>query len=139
MTIETLHNEMVIAWKAGDKIRKGVISDLIAQIKRAAIDKGCRDNIDEAMVNAELTKAKKITQEMIDTCPVDRVETLQEYKTRMEIVCEFAPRLIDNVEELNAILDKEFTGDRTIKKEVMKFFSQNYKGRVDMKIVNSLV
>ena len=139
MTIETLHNEMVTAWKAGDKIRKGVISDLIAQIKRAAIDKGCRDNIDEAMVDAELTKAKKIAQEMIDTCPADRVETLQEYKTRMEIVCEFAPRLIDNIEELKAILDREFTGDRAAKKEVMKFFSQNYKGKVDMKVVNQLV
>ena len=54
MTLEMLQKEMIAAMKNGDKFRKTAISGLIAQIKKAAIDKGCRDNISEEMVNAEL-------------------------------------------------------------------------------------
>ena len=96
MKIETLQKAMISAMKSGDKFRKGVISTVIARIKNAAIDKGCRDNILEDMVDAELLKAKKTTQEMIDTCPESRVDLLEDYKKQMEIICEFAPTLITN-------------------------------------------
>ena len=59
MTINQLQAEMIVCMKQGDRERKAVISDLIAQIKKAAIDKGCRDNITEEFVNAEILKAKK--------------------------------------------------------------------------------
>ena len=54
MTLERLHKDMVTAWKSGDLNRKKVLSDTIAHIKRAAIDKGCRDDIKEDFVDAEL-------------------------------------------------------------------------------------
>ena len=38
MTFETLHNDMVAAMKARDKERKAVLSTLIADVKKAAID-----------------------------------------------------------------------------------------------------
>ena len=66
MTIEKLQSEMIAAMKSGDKERKTAISNYIAAIKKAAIDKGCRDNITEEFVNAELLKAKKQAQESID-------------------------------------------------------------------------
>ena len=104
MTLETLQNEMIAAMKSGDKFRKTTISGLIAQIKKTAIDKGCRDNITEDMVNAELLKAKKITQEMIDSCPESRQDLLDDYKNQMKIVCEFAPSLMtDETEILNGV------------------------------------
>lgn len=56
MTIEILQKEMIAALKSGNKFRKDTISTLIAQIKRVAIDKGCRDNITEEMVDVELLK-----------------------------------------------------------------------------------
>jgi len=37
MTFETLHNDMVAAMKARDKARKGVISTLIADVKKAGL------------------------------------------------------------------------------------------------------
>ena len=51
MTFETLQQEMYSAMKSGDKFRKEVISGLIADIKRVAIDKNCRDNITEEVVD----------------------------------------------------------------------------------------
>lgn len=142
MTLEKLQDAMVSAWKSGDKFRKGVISDLIAQIKKAAIDKGCRDNITETFVDEVLLKAKKIAQEMIDTCPSDRVETMEEYRKQFDIVDEFAPKLIDDEVTIGMILDEIFEDIEPVPQnrgKVMKFIATNYKGKLDMKVVNKML
>ena len=90
MTLEILQKEMISAMKNGDKFRKGVISGMIAQIKSAAIDEGCRDNIPETLVDKVLLKGKKTAQEMIDTCPADRIELLADYVKQFDIIDEFA-------------------------------------------------
>ena len=69
MTLNILQEEMIKAMKSGDKFRKDVIADMISDIKTAAINNKCMDNITEDFVDKMLTKYKKTTQEMIDTCP----------------------------------------------------------------------
>ena len=91
MTLEVLQNEMIAAMKEHNKIRKDTISSLIGAVKKAAIDKMCKDNITEELVNEVLLKEKKTMQEMIDTCPMERVATLEEYYTKMNIINEFVP------------------------------------------------
>ena len=59
MTFETLHNDMVAAMKARDKARKAIISTLIADVKKAAIDAGTREDISEALVDQVILKSKK--------------------------------------------------------------------------------
>ena len=137
MTIEKLQEEMIRSLKDGDKFRKTVISGLIAQIKKAAIDKGCRDNITEELVNAELLKAKKITQEAIDTCPESREDLLMDYYMQQDIVCEFAPTLIDSEEVIERIIRN--SGVEMNKGKIMKFLSTNYKNGIDMKVANKVV
>ena len=143
MTLEKLQSEMVAAMKSGDKFRKGVISTVIARVKNTAIDKGCRDNIAEDMVNAELLKAKKTTQEMIDTCPESRVDLLEDYKKQMEIICEFAPTLIADEDEIRSIIldtinnEVEFT--KANRGKIMKIIAPVLKGKADMSIVNGVV
>lgn len=140
MTLEMLQKEMIAAMKSGDKFRKTTISGLIAQIKKAAIDKGCRDNISEEMVNAELLKTKKITQEMIDTCPESRADLLEDYKQQMEIVCEFAPTLISDKDEIAAVLQN--SGIEFIKSNrgvIMKWLKINYGGKMDMSAASQVV
>ena len=146
MTLENLQREMVKAMKDGDKFRKSVISTVIARIKNAAIDKGCRDNIPEDMVDAELLKAKKITQEMIDTCPESRQDLLENYKNQMEIVCEFAPSLITNADEIRQaiyrlILDNgnELKLVKSNRGAIMKLVAANLKGEVDMSVASKVV
>jgi uncharacterized protein YqeY len=56
MTIEKLQADMITAWKAKDMVRKGVLSTLIDLTKKSAIDKGCRDNIPEEVVDAAIMK-----------------------------------------------------------------------------------
>jgi len=143
MTLEMLQKEMITAMKSGDKFRKGVISDIIAKIKNVAIDKGCRDNITEEMVNAELLKVKKITQEMIDTCPESRADLLEDYKKQMEIVCEFAPTLLTDENEIRSLitasLNDEVELTKANKGKIMKIVSPVLKGKADMGVVSKVV
>ena len=143
MTLEKLQSEMIQAMKNGNKFRKGVLADLIGNIKTAAINKNCRDNITEAFVDEVLLKCKKTAQEMIDTCPADRVETLSEYNKQLDIICEFAPTLItDEAEIRNLILDiinGEIELTKANKGKVMKIIAPVFKGKADMKIVNKVI
>ena len=110
MTIETLQSEMIAAMKSGNKNRKTAISGYIAAIKKAAIDKGCRDNIDEKFVNTELIKIQKSVKEQVDTCPETRPDLLEKYRAELEIINEFAPTLISDPNRIFEILKKEYTG-----------------------------
>lgn len=133
MTINQLQAEMFVCMKQGDHERKAVLSDLIAQIKKAAIDKGCRDNITEEFVNTEILKAKKIFQEMVDTCPTHRTDLLEDYNRRLDIVKEYAPTLMDDEDMILYQVVTYYEGPNT-KKDIMKWFNTNYRGRMDMKV-----
>ena len=143
MRIEDLQFEMVKSMKLGQKFRKGVISTVIARIKSAAIDAGCRDNIPENMVDAELLKAKKVTQEMLDSCPADRTDLLENYKAQMEIICEFAPTLVEDEDEVrNLILDvinNEIDLTKANKGKIMKIVAPALKGKADMGVVSMVL
>ena len=137
MELKVLQNEMVAALKARNKFRKDVISSLVGAVKKAAIDKNCRDNITEELVNAVLIKEQKIMQEMIDTCPATRPEVLAEYTAKKQIIDEFAPQVITDpayiktmVEAIGIDLTKKNRG------KIMKVLKDNL---VDMKVANQVV
>ena len=143
MTIEQLNKEMVAAMKNKDKPRKDTISALIGAIKKVAIDKGCRDNIPEALITEVILKEQKTVNEMIDTCPTDRVETLAEYKARAAVIAEFAPTMMTEDEiaaELDAYCSSE--GLELIKANraaIMRGFMPTIKGRADGKLANKVI
>lgn len=144
MTLERLQSEMVKALKAGDKFRKNVISTTIAQVKNMAIDKGCRDNIPENIVDEALLKAKKITQEMINTCPDTRGDLMDSYKKQMDIICGFAPKLITDEDYICALITgyASSAGIELVKSNrgtIMKLVAANLKGKADMGIVSKVV
>ena len=138
MTLETLQSEMIAAMKNKDMSRKVAISNYIAAIKKAAIDKGCRDNINEEFVNTELIKIKKSVKEQVDTCPETRPDLLGKYKAEFEIINEFAPSLISDRNRIMEILRDEYEGAPT-KKDIMKFLNGNFRGRMDMKAAAEVV
>lgn len=144
MTLEILQSEMIQSMKNGNKFRKGVLADMIGNVKKAAIDKNCRDNITEELVNEVLLKCKKTAQEMVDTCPANRMETLAEYNKQLKIINEFAPSLItDPVAIQIFITDYAKEAGLTLTKNnrgaIMKIVSANLKGKADMKIVSKVV
>ena len=139
MTLEILQKEMISALKAGNKFRKETISTLIAQIKKAAIDKGCRDNIPESLVDEELLKAKKAQEDSINLCPVARRDLYDEYVAQMRIIKEFAPSLIEDEDEIrNIILDCGFEVSKQNQGMIMRTIKASYAGKVDMKKVSQV-
>ena len=141
MTLEVLQKEMVSAMKAHDKPRKETISSLISAVKKAAIDEKCKDNITEELVGRVLLKEKKTVQEMIDTCPADRTETLAEYKQRMAVIDEFVPKMMTEEETRKAIYNIIATVDiqQTGKGALMKTIMPRLKGKADGKMINKIV
>ena len=141
MTLEVLNKEMIAAMKEHNKIRKEVISSLIGAVKKAAIDKKCKDNITEDLVNEVILKEKKIVEEMISTCPADRVETLEEYKTRMTIIEEFTPQMMTEEEVRKAVYNIIASVDipHSGKGYIMKAVMPRLKGKADGKLINKVV
>ena len=137
MMLEKLQQDMVAAMKAGDKNRKNVLSMMIAQIKKSAIDKGCRDNITEEFVNAELLKYQKSVKETVNSLP-QTDERYTQACNELAIVNEYAPTMIADPDKICEIIRDGYEGPLT-KKDLMKFLSANYRGKMDMKVAGSVV
>lgn len=136
LTLEILQAEMIIAMKNKDKLRKDTISSLVQAIKKFEIDNKCKDNITNEQLSSVILKEKKTMQEMIDTCPANRTDTLAEFNARMAIINEFAPSLMDNEDAIKTFIQN--LGIEPIKSnrgEIMKAL----KGKADMKIANQVV
>lgn len=141
MELKTLQTDMIAAMKSGDKTRKDVLSSAIGAIKKAGIDKGCRDNIPEALVDEVLRKEQKSLQEMIDTCPSTRTDLLDVYNFKITILKEYVPQLeTDGViiaGIIYSLMEKsgiEIT--KANKGKLMKIVMPQLKGKVDMSIAN---
>ena len=143
MTIEILTQRMYASMKNGDKLRKEVFSSVIGAVKKVAIDKGCRDDIPESLVDEVILKEQKTLKEMIDTCPADRVETLTEYKDKLAVIEEIAPKMLTEDEivmELGIFCTMEGIDPVAANRaKIMKGFMPTIKGRADGKLANQVI
>lgn len=140
MQLEQLQKDMVAAMKAKDKVRKEAISSLIAAAKKVAIDKGCRDQITEELVDSVILKELKTVQEQIDTCPEERAELRAGYQAVYDIIKEYAPKLLSE-EEVRTILTEKFADVIATKNkgQIMKAVMAELKGKADGKVINQVV
>lgn len=103
---EKIKSDMIQALKDGNKTRRAVLADIVATIDKAAIAGKTRVEINDQLVNEVLTKYKKTVQEMIDTCPDSEQYAARkaEYVYNMTVVEEYAPKLIEDESELEALI-----------------------------------
>ena len=140
MQLATLQKDMIAAMKAKDKNRKDAISSLIAAVKKAAIDAGCRDDVPETMVDQSIMKELKSAKEQLDTCPADRTELIEEYKARLAVIEEYAPKQL-TAEEVEKIITEKFSEVIASKNKgaIMKAVMPELKGKADGKLINEIV
>ena len=140
MTAQELQKAMIDAMKAHDAERKEVISLLVAAVKKTAIDAGTRDNIPEEMVNTVILKELKATKEQIDTCPASREDLLTQYRYKLSVVEEFAPKML-SAEEIEKILTEKFADVIATKNRglIMKTVMAELKGKADGKLISETV
>lgn len=103
---EQIKSDMTKALKEGNKERRAVLADIVAAIDKASIAGKTRVEITDQLTNEVLTKYKKTVQEMIDTCPDTEQYAARkaEYVANMAVVNEYAPKLIDDEEEIIAMI-----------------------------------
>ena len=142
MTLEFLQNDMKQAMKIGDTELRDIMRSVIGAVKKVAIDERCE--ITEELVDRVLLKEAKIIQEQIDTCPKDRIETLEIYNRKLAKLKCYLPKLLDDPEEIKNIILSELAAAsiesvKANKGAVMKTVMPQFKGKADMKIVNQVI
>ena len=140
MTLQELQKDMIAAMKAKDKVRKDVRSSLIAAVKKYGIDNGVRNDITEEMTDSVLLKELKTAKEQLDTCPVERTDLLESYKTNYEIIQEYVPAQLSE-EEIIALLTEKYSELIATKNKgmIMKTVMAELKGKADGKIISEAV
>ena len=143
MNYQILKEDSNNALKQGNKLRRLVLSDICASIEAASIKQKNRTAITDELVDEVLIKYKKTIQEMIDTCPVDvqHSDKLAEYKAKMAIVEEYAPKMITDYQEIYDMISCWitkicFTNKGAFIKSLMP---ECKKAHMDMKIANQVL
>ena len=131
---------MVEAMKARDKERKAVLSTLISDVKKAAIDAGTREDIPEELVDQVILKSKKTAREQMDTCPDERAELKAEYRFAYDVICGYAPKMMSD-DEIRAFLAANFADVLATKNksQIMKAIMPALKGKADGKAINAII
>lgn len=137
--INRLNKEMIAALKSGNKFRKTTLSTLIAAVKRAAIDAGCRDNITDEMVIQVLKKEKKSLVDAVEKFPNMPDEKKCEYIEQCLIIDEFVPQEIFNEKQIFDIIwsiakEENMAINKSNQGKFMKILKANYN--VNMKVVS---
>lgn len=140
MDIKTMQKDMVAAMKAKDKVRKDAISTLISAVKKLAIDEGKREDIPEELVNRAVLKEVKTGKEQVETCPADREELKAEYQARLDVMMEYAPKMLslEEIEEILTTKYAEVVATRN-KGQIMKAVMADLKGKADGKDISQVV
>ena len=137
--LNRLNKEMIAALKSGNKFRKTTLSTLIAAVKRAAIDSGCRDNITDEMVIQVLKKEKKSLVDAVEKFPDMPIEKKSEYIEQCFIIDEFVPREISNERQIFDIIwsiakEEDMAINKSNQGKFMKILKADYN--VNMKVVS---
>ena len=140
--IDEVRSAMMAAMKAKDKERKDALSALLTALKNQAIDK--RADLTEEEETQVILKEIKQLKETIEMTPADRTDILTECNSRLAVLEEYAPKMMDEA-EIKAVVSEVLTSlglDAPTAKEkgkIMKELMPKVKGKADGKLVSEVV
>lgn len=140
--IDEVRSAMMAAMKAKDKERKDALSALLTALKNKAIDKRA-DPTEEEETQVILKEIKQL-KETIEMTPADRTDILTECNSRLAVLEEYAPKMMDEA-EIKAVVSEVLTSlglDAPTAKEkgkIMKELMPKVKGKADGKLVSEVV
>ena len=140
--IDEVRSAMMAAMKAKDKERKDALSALLTALKNKAIDK--RADLTEEEETQVILKEIKQLKETIEMTPADRTDILAECNSRLAVLEEYAPKMMDEA-EIKVVVSEVLTSlglDAPTAKEkgkIMKELMPKVKGKADGKLVSEVV
>ena len=140
MDFKALQQDMIAAMKAHDKTKKDAISNLIASIKKVAIDEGVRDNITPDLCDKVILKELKTIKEQIETCPESRAELKAQYQAAYDVISNYAPKMLSEGEIIDLLKNKfaELIATKN-KGMIMKTVMAELKGKADGSLISKVV
>ena len=145
MTFEYILSEKTKAMKAGDKTRIKVLNDIISLVQKEQTKGKTKIEATGEMVAACATKAQKTLEEMVATCPstAEYAERLSDYTAQLAIAAEYAPKIIEDEEEIRDmildIIENSFEPTKKNKGVIMKVVMPVLKGKVNMAVANKVI
>lgn len=138
---QRLSGDVKTALKAGDKQRVGALRLILAAIKQKEVDE--RIELDDAQVQAVLTKLVKQRQESIDQFSRAGRDDLAAKETfELELLQAYLPEALPEA-ELDAVIGDALsrTGATSVKDmgKVMGALKTDLAGRADMRVVSEKV
>ncbi len=140
--IDEVRSAMMAAMKAKDKERKEALSALLSALKNKAIDK--RADLTEEEEGQVILKEIKQLKETMELTPEDRTDILTECQSRLAVLEEYAPKMMDT-EEIKAVVSEVLSTlgleapTAKDKGKIMKELMPKVKGKADGKLVNEIV
>ena len=125
------------ALKAQDKARLAVLRLMLAEVKKAQIDRGRDQQLDDAAISALLAKMVKQRRESADIYQkAGRVELAQQENYELSIIQDFLPEQLSQ-QQLDKLIDAAFsaTGASSSMRDMGKLMAElkpKVQGKVDM-------
>ncbi|MBO7213970.1 MAG: GatB/YqeY domain-containing protein [Clostridia bacterium] len=136
MTLEQFKKEKIEAMKLKDKDRVSALNVIITKAMALTIEKrAVGQELLESDIDTLLQKAEKeLSEEREGFIKAGREENVVSLTNQIEVIKQYLPKLL-SAEEIKAIIDS--LEDKSIP-SVMKYFKQNYQGKADMRLVNTI-
>lgn len=139
---DKVRSAMVAAMKASDKETKESLSLLLSALKNKAIDKRA-DLTEEEEIQVVLKEIKQ-TKETLELTPEDRTDIINECRQRIQVLEQFAPKMMDEA-EIRQIIDETLqevqieAPTAKDKGKIMKVLMPKVKVKADGKLVNEIL
>lgn len=136
MTLDQFKKEKIEAMKQKDKEKVSALNVIITKVMALTIEKRAENlEVTEADIDTLLQKAEKeLTEEREGFIKAGREENVNSLTAQIEIIKKYLPKMLSE-EEIREIIDG--LEDKSMP-SIMKHFKQNYQGKVDMRLVNTI-
>lgn len=138
---DKLQDDLKIAMRDKDDVRKATLRQTIAEIKNAEVAK--RGGLDDDETQALLRTLVKRRQETISELEkVDRAELLAEEKAQLDVLTKYLPQMMSRdqvIEATRGVIERLDQPGPQQFAQVMKSVMGELKGKADGKLVSEVV
>lgn len=137
MLIDELKKENLKALKEKDQIKKGILSVVINKYMILSTDKNHLESkvTDEEVLKLISKTLKELNEEKEGYIKTNNLSRISDIEHQIDVLQAFLPKMMEE-SEIRKIISE--IPDKSIP-TVMKYFKQNYSGKVDLSLVSKIL
>lgn len=137
MLIDELKKENLRALKEKDQIKKGILSIVINKYMILSTDKNHLESkvTDEEVLKLISKTLKELNEEKEGYIKTNNLSRVSDIEHQIDVLQAFLPKMMEE-SEIRKIISE--IPDKSIP-TVMKYFKQNYSGKVDLSLVSKIL